>query len=77
MITGLAEDLQKRKEKNNVRAFFSQSGLYPIPPPPNRSKISCIRAWIYVSVAVEKRDHSLQPSIVLSRSNDMFTFACL
>ena len=31
MITGLAEDLQKRKEKNNVRAVFSQSGLYPIP----------------------------------------------
>ena len=81
IITGLPlqnkqRTYKKGKEKNNVRAFFQSVGLGP-PQPPNPTEISGIRAWIYVSVVVEERYRSLIPSIVLPRSNDMFTFACL
>ena len=46
----------KNEEKKTSELFFSQSGLDP--PPPNPTKISWIREWIYVIVVVEKRYRS-------------------
>ena len=62
MITGIPLQNQlrtyKNEEKNNVRAIFQSVGLGPPPPPQNPTKISWIRAWIYVIVVGEKRYRS-------------------
>ena len=61
MITGIPLQNQlrtyKNEEKTTAELFFSQSGLDP-PPPQNPTKISWIRAWIYVIVVGEKRYRS-------------------
>ena len=63
MITGIPLQNQLRtykiEEKTTSELFFSQSGLDPPhPPPQNPTKISWIRAWIYVIVVGEKRYRS-------------------
>ena len=61
MITGLPlqnkmRTYKKRRKKRTSELLFSQSGLDSPPPQlPNPTKISWLRAWIYVIVVVEKR----------------------
>ena len=46
---------KNKQKKTTSELFFSQSGF---PSPPNPTKISWSRAWIYVIVVVEKRYRS-------------------
>ena len=39
MITGLAEDLQKKEGKKQRQSFFQSVGLGPPPPPPHRQTV--------------------------------------
>ena len=67
MITGLPLQKKLRNYKNKTEKkteFFSVRRAWtpppppPPPPPPNPTKISWIRAWIYVVMVVEKRYRS-------------------
>ena len=81
MITGhplqnkLRTYRKKRREKTTSELFLVSPAWTPLPPP-NPTKNSWIRAWIYVIVVVKKRYRSLKPSIVLPRSND-HVYICL
>ena len=61
MITGLPLQNKLRtykKKKKQRQSFFSVSRAWTPPPTAKPTKISWIRAWIYVIVVVEKRYRS-------------------
>ena len=79
MITGLPlqnklRTYKKKRRKKQRQSFFQSVGIRPHRP--NPTKISLIRAWIYIIVVVEKRYRSSKPSIVLPRSDD-HVYICL